>query len=246
MTAVNDIAILYELNKTLEQMENLEQLYAKAVEKLGESLLFDFIAIFMLNPEEKLEMKSMTGVEVKVQKKGKTIKKELFKKEFQDRQLKIYQRKDKKEILQHFFQFINLQKIAIVPFITKNLLIGFLCVGTRKDAFTDDEKLLLEACAFSINFAITNLIIKEELLQQNLKLQTIAKNIRHDFANDLQSIGMTVELLLTTELSDEQNKFIRLLKNAKDSAVRRLQKFKELKNEFEKEISLPFGLNLEN
>jgi len=246
MKTKNDVAILFELIKTLEATETLDHLFSVAIQQLESYLDYNLIAILMFDAEENLEMKHCSNMEVKQGEKNQIKDKELFKKEFQEKQLKIYYRKQNKELLKTFFLPKSVKKVVIAPFITKNRLVGFLCLGKHDDSpISDEEKLLLEACAFSISFTINNLIVRKELTKQNKKLQIIAKKIRHDFANDLQSIGMTIELLLTTELSDEQSKFIRLLKNAKDSAVRRLKEFKELKNEFEKEVQTPYGLILE-
>jgi hypothetical protein len=66
--------------------------------------------------------------------------------------------------------------------------------------------------------------------------------MRHDFANDLQSIAMALELLTFTDLSEDQQKYVRILEKAKVSAVEKIRELKQLKIKYEKEIDPVIGI----
>jgi len=69
--------------------------------------------------------------------------------------------------------------------------------------------------------------------------------MRHDFANDLQSLSMALELLATTNLSDDQEKYVKILEKSKNSAIEKLQELKQLKDKYEKNIDFFIGIPLE-
>ena len=152
-----------------------------------------------------------------------------------------------KEHNQIFPKLSTIQTIAIVPIIYKGTLLGFLSMGYRKEKkFVHGELLFFETLGIYLGELIGNFLINSNYQKHVTELSNVLKYVRHDFANDIQSIALAVELLEAAELNEEEQKYIRILNKAKDSSVNRIKELKQSKQKHEEEVTVGIGIPIEN
>ncbi|MBN1330760.1 MAG: hypothetical protein JXA54_14910 [Candidatus Heimdallarchaeota archaeon] len=237
--------ILYKFTRSMQEINSLEDIYKKTITLFKKELPYDLTIFYMFDFTERLVVKEKSGIDVNSDIfSDSSSNLSLLQSSFNKQQIQIFQNWKKHEELQKLF-FVSdiIQTVALIPFITSNRILGFLCIGTKSNhVFLDNEKALLETIGYITVNSLRSYLLIEALNNHNQALRNIAKNMRHDFANDMQTISLTIELFNTTELSDDQNKYLRLLNNAKNSAIEKLSELKNLKNKFEDDIEVCLGL----
>ncbi|HUT81748.1 MAG TPA: GAF domain-containing protein [Candidatus Bathyarchaeia archaeon] len=246
---INAAKILYDFTQTMQDINSLEDIYKKTIALFKNKLPYDLAIFYMFDFTEKLVVKEKSGIDVNSDMYSDSpTNLFLLQSRFNKQQLQIIEKwKDQKELQKLFFVSDIIQTVVLLPFITANRILGFLCIGLKSGYdFKDNEKALLETIGYITVNSLRSYLLIEALNNHNQVLRNIAKNMRHDFANDIQTISLTIELFSVTELSDDQNKYLRLLNNAKNSAIEKLNELKSLKNKFDDEIEIVLGLPIIN
>ncbi len=241
--------ILYDFTQNMQDINSLEDIYKKTISLFKKELPYDLAIFYMFDFTEKLVAKEKSGIDVNSEAYSDSKIDLLFlQSNFKKQQLQIFNKwSEQKELQKLFFTSNIIHTVAVIPFITSNRILGFLCIGLKSNyVFQENEKALLETIGYITVNTLKSYLYIEALNNHNQILRKIARNMRHDFANDIQTISLTIELFTTTELSEEQKKYMRLLTNAKNSAIEKLDELKSMKNKFEDEIEIVLGLPITN
>ena len=227
----------------LQQEMSLEEIYELINSMFINKLSYDIVAIYIFENDKKFEIKNK--IDKKIQLPKEIVNLKIVADFFKDKTLRIIKKKKiRNEFLELFNKVEKIKTTILVPLITNEHIYGIIWLAIKEDNKYKPDIINVNILVQMINCALGNLLLLKQVIIHNKELQSIAKAMRHDFANDLQSIAMVNELLLTTELNNDQARFVRLLGNAKDSATEKLMKIKQLKDKFEKEIDYTIGLSL--
>ena len=106
-----------------------------------------------------------------------------------------------------------------------NYLIGHFAFGYfNVHEFTKEEQIHIKLLGSALSPLIYTKLINENKNSKIDELTESLRQVRHDFANDIQSLALALELLASTELSEDQAKYLNILTNAKESAINRIIK----------------------
>jgi len=246
--AINKLDLFSGFTKTLGTANSLDEIFKEAMAIFESNFTYDSIIIFVIDFTEKLQEKVRTGIKTFKQLPTKSLDNiKSLKKITQEksvRQIKNWQ--EEKELQTIFFDSDLIKSVLLIPLYSKNKIFGFITIGeTTEYAFSENEIILHETIGHLVSFNISHFLFEKNMQKQNNELKEITKRMRHDFANDLQSLSMALELLATTNLSDNQKKYVRILEKAKNSVIEKLQELKQLKEKYEKDIDFLIGIPLE-
>lgn len=246
--AINKLDLFSGFSKTLGTANSLDEIYKETMAIFKKNFTYDSIIIFIIDFTEKLQEKAKTGIKTIKQLPSKSLDKiKLLREIIQEKgskQIKNWQ--EEKELHSIFFDSNLIESVLLIPLFSKNQIFGFITIGETTDyTFSENEIILLETIGHLISYNICYFLFQKNMQKQNNELKEITKRMRHDFANDLQSLSMALELLATTNLSDEQKKYLRILEKSKNSAIEKLQELKQLKNKYEKDVDFFIGIPLE-
>ncbi len=245
---IHELKVIQELTVSFRSANSFDDIYNGCKIVFEKYLPYDSIIIFIFDFLENLQVKTKVGLEISIDESDSNPKKnDLLKSLFNDKTMRSFHNwKGEMELQKIFFKSPQIMSVSIIPLISKNRILGFITIGnSAKYEFSEEENRILQILSQMISYYVENLLFQEDLLKQNEVLKGITKQMRHDFANDIQSMAMAIELLTTTELSEEQEKFTRILNNSKNAAIEKLQELKRLKNKFEKKVELSLGLTID-
>jgi Rps23 Pro-64 3,4-dihydroxylase Tpa1-like proline 4-hydroxylase len=165
---------------------------------------------------------------------------DLKKPELFENEIAIFEDRKKEQELQPIFsEFTNQSTVILLPLVFKRHLCGIMLFGySQPIQLTNQQKQIIGIIRNLMNPNLIAGNIINNLQEKITFYQKIMKDIRHDFANDLQSLALAIELLNTTQLNEEQQKYLGVLTKAKDKAVERIMELKKLKNKEEEVNSL--------
>ena len=236
---------LNELAKVLQICNTTQKLTEETVSVIQNYLFYDAVAIHLFNLEQKLQLRANYGINIQKEiEKTKTQDYDIITKNISEQKLFIYQdwikRSDYHKLLPEFNGF---KSVAIIPLIFKKRILGLATIGYRKKQnFSHNEIILFESISILVSTSIGNLILHDNYQKRVDELQDSIKHIRHDFANDVQSIALALELLASTDLSEDQKKYNRILNKAKDSSITKIMELKRLKMQHEENVIFDIGL----
>jgi len=246
--AINKLDLFSGFSKTLGTADSLDEIFKETMAIFESNFTYDSIIIFVFDFTEKLQEKVKIGIKTVKQLPSKSLDNiksltEIFR-EKGSKQIKNWQKE--KELHTIFFDSDLIKSVLLIPLSSKNQIFGFITIGETTDyAFSEKEIILLETIGHLVSYNVCHFLFQENLQKQNNELKEITKRMRHDFANDLQSLSMALELLATTNLSDDQEKYVKILEKSKNSAIEKLQELKQLKDKYEKNIDFFIGIPLE-
>jgi len=236
---------LNDLVKTLLECTTLQKLSEETIRVIREHLFYDVIVLYLFNQEEKLQLRANHGINITEEiEHPELLDTSFILENLSERKMFIFQDwPNKKEYNQFFPGTTEFQSLAIIPLFYKNYILGFLCIGYRKkQKFTHEEMILFENIGIFFGERIGNLVHQTNYQRRVDELNEVIKRVRHDFANDIQSIALALELIQSTELDEDQEKYVRILNNSKDSTINRIKELKKLKKKHEDEVTIGFGL----
>ncbi len=245
---IHELKVIQELTVSFKSANSFDDIYNGCKIIFEKHLPYDSIMIFIFDFLENLQIKTKVGLEISIDKDDSNPNKnKLLRSLFNDKTMRSFHNwKEEKELQKIFFKSPQLMSVSIIPLMSKNSILGFITIGnSTKYEFSEEENRLFQILSQMISYYVENLLFQENLLKQNEELKNITRQMRHDFANDIQSITMAIELLITTELSEEQEKFTKILNKAKNAAIEKLHELKRLKNKFEKNVELSLGLTID-
>ncbi len=246
--AINKLDLFSGFSKTLGTADSLDEIFKETMAIFESNFTYDSIIIFVFDFTEKLQEKVKTGIKTVKQLPSKSLDNiksltEIFQ-EKGSKQIKKWQ--EEKELHTIFFDSNLIKSVLLIPLSSNNKIFGFITIGETTDyVFSENEIILLETIGHLVSYNVHHFLFQENLQKQNNELKEITKRMRHDFANDLQSLSMALELLATTNLSDDQEKYVKILEKSKNSAIEKLQELKQLKDKYEKNIDFFIGIPLE-
>lgn len=246
--AINKLDLFSGFSKTLGTANSLDEIFKKTMAIFGSNFIYDSIIIFVFDFTGKLQEKVKTGIKTFKHLPSKSLNniKSLRKiiQEKRAKQIKNWQ--EEKELHTIFFDSDLIKSVLLIPLFSSNQIFGFITIGETIDyTFSENEIILLETIGHLVSYNVCHFLFQENMQKQNNELKEITKRMRHDFANDLQSLSMALELLATTNLSDDQKKYLRILEKSKNSAIGKLQELKQLKDKYEKDVDFFIGIPLE-
>ncbi|MBK5112471.1 MAG: GAF domain-containing protein [Candidatus Heimdallarchaeota archaeon] len=236
------------ITKTLGTKDSLDEILKETMAVLEKNLNYKSIILYVFDFTEKLQIKAKIGIDTYKHTPSKTVDEiALLKGIAHGKCVKEYDNwEEQMELHSIFYDSSLIKSVLLVPLLSKNHLFGFITIGETTDyKFTENEFTLFEAIGQLVSYNINHFIFQENVQKQNNELKDVTKRMRHDFANDLQSIAMALELLESTDTNEEQKKYVRILEKAKVSAIEKLQELKQLKDKYEKDVDFFIGLPLE-
>lgn len=246
--AINKLDLFSGFTKTLGTANSLDEIFKEAMAIFKSNFAYDSIIIYVIDFTQKLQEKAKTGIKTFKHLPAKSLDKikllRKITKEKSAKQIKNWQKE--KELQTIFFDSDLIKSVLLIPLFSSNQIFGFITLGETTDyTFSENEIMLLEIIGHLVSYNVCHFLFQENMQKQNNELKEITKRMRHDFANDLQSLSMALELLVTTNLSDDQKKYVRILEKSKNSAIEKLQELKQLKEKYEKDIDFFIGIPLE-
>ena len=246
--AINKLNLFSVYSKTLGIAKSLDEIFKETIAIFESNFSYDSINIFVIDFTEKLQEKVKTGNKTFKQLPSKSLDniKSLTEiiQEKGSKQIKNWQ--EEKELHSIFFDSDLIKSVLLIPLFSNDQIFGFIAIGETTDyTFSENEIILLETIGHLVSYNVYQFLFQENMQKQNNELKEITKQMRHDFANDLQSLSMALELLGTTNLSKEQEKYLRIIEKSKNSAIEKLQELKQLKEKFEKDVDFVIGIPLE-
>jgi transcriptional regulator with GAF, ATPase, and Fis domain len=235
-----------ELLRTLPKKETVQEICIQSIEIIKNIEIYDASTISIFNQKGILKLKAGFGFDNKVKKPTEGIDYTKLLDSFSKKKLiKIMDWKTKKTLHHYFPELSKLSSVGLFPIINNNRLIGVITIGYNNPTkLTSNQERFLNIIGNIISNYLINNIFLNKLKSQITQLQEVMKATRHNFANDLQSITLGLELISTTNLTEEQQKFIRILNNAKISAVKKIEDLRSMKNDLEREVEIDIGLKL--
>ncbi|NHJ03972.1 MAG: GAF domain-containing protein [Candidatus Heimdallarchaeota archaeon] len=237
---------LNRLTESLNYSNSIQKSCEEIILIIKNCLYYNLATIHLFNEKGKLQLRGNFGIEIFQEKELiDKIDYNILADKFEKQKKPIFYTiwKEEKELSTIFIEFRNLKSIAILPIIFNKRLIGTMGVGyINKHEFGISEIRTLEVTAKVISDFLGMHILQTNYQKQLDELNGTIKMMRHDFANDIQSFSLALELLTPSELTDDQQKYIRILNNAKNSAVKKLTELKGLKEKHEKTIEINIGI----
>ena len=236
-----------DLLRILPEKETVQGICTQSIDILKGIKEFDASTISIFNDEGILKLKSGYGYISDVKEPssdiGYTALLELFP---ENKWVILAEWKIKKTLPKNFPELSKLNTIALFPIINDKKLIGVITVGYKKPTKFSVEKMrFLNTIGYIISNYLISLLYLNDLKSHLAHLQEVIKSMRHNFANDLQSITLGLELISSTNLTEEQQKFVRILNNAKTSAIKRIADLRSMKSDLEREVKINIGLKLD-
>ncbi len=243
------IQCLNEIAKTLQVCNTSQKLMEETIKVIQDCLFYDAVTIHIFNLEQKLQLRANFGINIQKEiEKTKTQDYDIIIDNLSEQKLFIYQNWTKRPKHNKLLpEFVKFKSVAIAPVIFKKNILGLITVGYRKkEKFSHDEMLFFENISILVSTSIGNMILQENFQKRVNELQDTIKHIRHDFANDVQSIALALELLSSAELSEDQRKYIRILNKATDSSITKITELKRLKIQHEQNVEIGIGLPIKD
>ncbi|MCK5158485.1 MAG: hypothetical protein KAR08_04985 [Candidatus Heimdallarchaeota archaeon] len=246
--AINKLDLFSGFSKTLGTANSLDEIFKKTMAIFESNFTYDSIIIFVIDFTEKMQEKVKTGIRTFRHIPSKSLDNIKSLTEILQgkgvMQIKNWQ--EEKELQAIFFESDLIKSVLLIPLLSNKQIFGFITIGESSDyTFSDNEIILFETIGHLVSYNVCHFLFQENMQKQNNELKEITKRMRHDFANDLQSLSMALELLATTNLSDDQEKYVRILEKSKNSAIVKLQELKQLKDKYEKDVDFFIGIPLE-
>ncbi|HUU78914.1 MAG TPA: GAF domain-containing protein [candidate division Zixibacteria bacterium] len=239
---------LNRLTESLNYGNSIQKSCEEIILIIKNCLYYNLATIHLFNEKGKLQLRGNFGIDIFPEKELiDKVDFRLLAEKFEKQQKPIFFTawKEEKELSTIFIEFKKLRSIAILPIIFNKRLLGTIGVGyLNKHEFGISEIRTLEVTAKLISDFLGMYILHTYYQKQVDELNRIIKMVRHDFANDIQSISLALELLTPSELNDNQQKYISILNNAKNSAIKKLTELKGLKEKHEKTIEINIGIPL--
>jgi len=243
---ISKIELFNEFLKVVGSVKTLEDFFTEILEVLNIIFPFDLITILTFNTisqEINYKTTNISPLKIKSKPLGDSSTLVRIAKENGVKQLIDWQ---KQKELQKLLEVQKIKSTIIIPLKTDKFIFGFLILGDMKNfEFSSDELKLFETLGYLISCNIDNFLTKENLNEQNIELKEVTRQMRHDFANDLQSIAMALELLASTDLNEDQQKYVKILDKAKISAVEKIRQLKQLKIKYETKVDPIIGIPIE-
>ena len=243
---VKNSGAITELLTTLPEKETVQEICIQSIEIIKNLDLYDASTISIFNQEGILKLKSGYGFDSDVKESSGDIDYSILLNLFSECKLvEIKDWKTKNSLHQYFPELTKLSCVGLFPIIYQEKLIGVFSIGYKNPTklVPIQARFLNIAGNIISNYLIHNLFLKNQ--KSHIKeLQEVLKSTRHNFANDLQSITLGLELISTTNLSEEQEKFVRILNNAKISAIKKIDDLRSMKNDLERDVEINIGLKL--
>jgi hypothetical protein len=237
----NVLEIVSELIQEIGTTETVTEFVRTTIKNLKKYLPLDFLQIYYISTDNLIsKSSSFNGLE-EVDFSTAEFK-TILQKYFTANELKFYKNDtlqpdlleliDKKETMSSI--------VAFQPLISKGQLLGIIIFGLEKSVveIKQEFKIALKNIIEFIETMLFNRLQIERLSKENEVFRGQTKKMRHDFANDLQSISLTIELLDGTDFTDDQKKYLDILNRAIDKAnekIRLMKKQKRMMDEKEKE-----------
>lgn len=233
LTELEVLERLCELYQHLGEMGSSKEVIVKTTNKMKEWLLFDAIAIYLLDKKKVFFMKVNSELQEHELSSPNPFDIDLFERHSP---LIYEQWLQESKFSQRLIELQNFTSVVLLPWITKDKLQGVVAYATQnRHSFSQQEVVIMKIVSHSLKSIIDCLLYQEFLEKNNEQLKGITKKMRHDFANDIQAIALGLELLSTTELDEEQEKYVKILDKSKTSATKKLLELKKLKKEVEKD-----------
>jgi len=245
--AINKLDLFNRFSKTIGTANSLDEIFKETMVVFESNFTYDSIVIFVFDFTEKLQIKVKSGIEIFKHLPSKSsVDIKLLREITQGKSVKqINNWQEEKELQTIFFKSNLIKSVLLIPLSSNNHLFGFITIGeTTEYTFSKNEIILFETIGHLVSYNVNHFLFQENMQKQNNELKEITKRMRHDFANDFQSLSMALELLATTDLSDDQKKYVRILEKAKISAIEKLQELKQLKEKYEKNDDFFIGILL--
>ncbi len=236
---------LNELAKKVQTCKTTQKLTEETVKVIQKHLFYDAVVVHLFNVDLKLQLRANYGINIQKEiEQKKTLDYNIIIENLSVQKLYIYQDWIKRtEYHKLIPELTGFQSVAITPLIFKRRILGLVTIGYRKkQSFSHDEIIFFENVSILTSTSIGNLILQTNFQKRVDELQDTIKHIRHDFANDIQSIALALELLSTAELSEDQKKYIRILNKAKDSSITKITELKRLKIQHEENVDIDIGI----
>lgn len=238
---------IIELLKILPEKETVQDICIQSIEIIKQMQVYDASTISIFNDEGILKLKSGYGYESDVKGSSEDINYNDLIELFSEKKfVKIMDWNAKQNLHQYFPELKKLSCVGLFPIINDNKLIGVFTIGCQNPTkLTSTKERVLNTIGNIVGNNLIYILYLNNLKSQNAHLQEVMKSTRHNFANDLQSITLGLELISSTNLSEEQEKFVRILNNAKISAIKKIDDLRSMKNDLEREVEIDIGLKLD-
>ncbi|MHA1125231.1 MAG: hypothetical protein ACTSO7_04930 [Candidatus Heimdallarchaeota archaeon] len=246
MEVKNSEAII-ELLRILPEKETVQDICIQSIKIIKNLQEYDASTISIFNEKGIFKLKSGYGYESNVKEPSKeTDYTNLLKLFSESKLVKIADWNTKQSLHLYFPELSELSCVGLFPIMDQKKLYGVFTIGCEKPTkLTPTKERFLSTVGFIINnYLIYNLFLNN-LKSHTAHLQEVLKSTRHNFANDLQSITLGLELIASTNLSDEQQKFVRILNNAKISSIKKIDDLRSMKNDLEREVEIDIGLKFD-
>ena len=220
-------AIMAEIGRIISSSLNLEEVYQRFAEKVGELIPFDRIVINTINPKDDTATRSyVTGIEVAAHGQGKifplagTFTEEIVR----SRKGSLIRTEEMENFVSRYPRFVpafqsGMRSIISIPLISRDEVIGVLHIrSTKLNAYSENDLRLAERVGHRIAGAIANVKLftegkraeeerqrLEERLSRAEKMEslgTMAGGVAHDLNNVLGVLVGYSELLLM-EIAEE-------------------------------------------
>ena len=243
----NYFQFLSKLSESITRENTIQKSCEEIMKSIHDTLFYDLATIHLFNIEGKLQLRANFGIGTQNENRNQELNLEIFKKKFGEKGKVLFIRdwNNETELKDYFIELHGVKSLAVLPLIFSVYLVGIICVGYKKThEFKITEIKTLEITSVIISEFMGSEIIIREAKDRLDNLSTLTKSMRHDFANDIQSIALALELISSTNLTQDQQKYIRILNNAKNSAIEKLTELKNLKQKHESDINSILGLYL--
>ncbi|MFW9922100.1 MAG: hypothetical protein ACFFDW_02300 [Candidatus Thorarchaeota archaeon] len=247
MSDDNNIQVLKALNSLVQlfyEDRTLQKICEVSIEIIKNNLRFDLGTLRLFNYDNKLLLRANFGLSSF---EAHEISLDNVIKLFPDGNAKyIHDDTNFIELRESFNEISSGSSFIINPIIFRKQVIGFLTVGYNSPhKFSSQEMLSINLYTNIFGCNLARKLLIENFQSQTDKLKEITKQLRHDFANDIQSIALALELLTPTDLTEEQQKYVKILNNAKQSAIDKISDLRSQKQNYEKDIIIDFGYRIQ-
>lgn len=205
---------------------------------------FEITTISIFNNNSQLQLYAHFGL---TNPKQSLLKTEFYRKLFLEGKQKSFNNKKIEEEIVEGFPWAKKNVTNIIqPIIYQNQVLGFLTVGYKdKKRIGEKKQKIIAIIALILGSKIGSIIQSQSFTEKIDALTDITRKMRHDFANDIQSLSLSLELFSSTDLTEEQQKYFRIMETAKKSAIEKITELKKIKQKYEQEKSFKIGFQLE-
>ncbi|MEA2070879.1 MAG: hypothetical protein U9O98_06260 [Asgard group archaeon] len=224
---------LISLVKEFENDITIDRLVSILSEHLSKKKEFSIIVIQLFN--QYFENIKNVSIGTKLENKKNISKIEDF---FPEKKIYYYPKWSQHQDLRKIHPELEEAKsVMIYPLTFNKKIIGLIEFGLEEktNSLEKDREYFNFICLL-FNIVLEQIMFRDFYLKQNNKLKQITKDMRHDLSNDLQSIALAFELLQTTEITKDQQKYFQILGRGKEEAINKIQKLKDMKDKTEESI----------